>query len=73
MPSCELDHLVVTDEDLLEAGYRTTPYDKSGNYVGAPEVSDGHTLKPDDLVLVLGWGTWTTGSCGCGGDDGVEK
>ena len=36
---CELDQLVVTDEELAEAGYRTSPYDDDGNYVGAPAVS----------------------------------
>ena len=40
MTACDLDHLVVTDQDLAEAGYRTSPYDDSGNYVGAPKVRD---------------------------------
>ena len=38
MSFCELDKLVLTDDDLLSAGYRAHPFDKDGNYVGAPTV-----------------------------------
>jgi len=39
MSFCELDKLVLTDDDLVSAGYRAHPFDKEGNYVGAPTVS----------------------------------
>ena len=38
MSCCELDKLVLTDDDLVAAGYRSHPFDKEGNYVGAPTV-----------------------------------
>ena len=38
MSFCELDKLVLTDDDLVSAGYRAHPFDKDGNYVGAPTV-----------------------------------
>ena len=38
MSFCELDKLVLTDDDLVSAGYRAHPFDKEGNYVGAPTV-----------------------------------
>ena len=44
MEGVELHPLVLTDEDFVEAGYRATPYDKSGNYVGAPKVSDEYLM-----------------------------
>ena len=34
-----LDELVLTDSDLIEAGYRTSPFREAGEYVGAPHVS----------------------------------
>jgi len=33
-----LDGLVVTDSELAEAGYRTSPFDAVGQFIGAPEV-----------------------------------
>lgn len=49
-----LSELVITDDDLKSEGYRTSPYDDDGTYIGAPLVSSPSRRRDRDSFS-RGW------------------